>query len=97
MRDKLQREHVTRCSLPAACLTTPLGDKLQEELHRVTVALRTSIPVAKPTQLTNYHLPFEFCIMIPPLSFVHLQFTQNEEKCSEAKTVKMLMKIRPDS
>ena len=34
--------HVTRHNLPASCLITPLRDKLQEKLHRVTLALGSS-------------------------------------------------------
>ena len=36
---KLQRRHVTGCNLPATCLATPLRDKLQEKLHRITLDL----------------------------------------------------------
>ena len=30
LRDNLQKGHISRCNLPATCLSTPLQDKLQE-------------------------------------------------------------------
>ena len=37
LRDKLQIGHVIYCYLSATCLATPLQDKLEEKLGRVTL------------------------------------------------------------
>ena len=42
-----ETNHVTRCNSPAACLATPLRDKLLKKLHSVTGHLSFSIVLAK--------------------------------------------------